>query len=418
MKRLAVVFAVPAGMAAVVMVLMLRAAPKVPTFRVARSELTRTVTADGELEAVESTKLTAPVAHRRLTVAWLVEDGTPVKQGDVIVRFEKTELEQELDQADDEIATLEEQLAREKAGQKARTVELDNEAFVDEKEASWARAYQATDEEIYSKHELLSSAVDAELAESRRDHALGLLEVEKNLAQTKVDILKISLANARRKAAEIREDLAGLELKAPHDGIAIIARDWQGRPVRIGDGVWPGRLVAELPDLGRMQAIVWVLEADAGGLESGQPADIVVSAFPEKHFRASVSQVDPVAQPRIEDLPVQYFRSTLSLEKTVPDIMKPGARIKARITIERLHDALVIPREAVFQRDGDTIVYRRRGRRFEPVPVTTGSSTASRVVVTKGLEEGDTIALANPTRTKKKSQENSTSHPPMPGGGS
>ncbi len=418
MKRLAVALAVVAVPAVVLGFLALRAGPKVPTFRVARSELTRTVTADGELEAVESTKLTAPMAHRRLTVAWLVDDGTPVKQDDVIVRFEKTELEQELDEAENEIAGLEEQLAREKAGQKARTVELDNEASVDEKEAAWARTYQATDEEIYSKHELLSSAVDAELAEGRRDHALGLLKVEKNLARTKVEILKISLANARRKATEIRQDLAGLELKAPHDGIAIIARDWQGRPVRIGDSVWPGRLVAELPDLGRMQAIVWVLEADAGGLEPGQSADIVVSAFPNQHFEGSVSQVDPVAQPRIEDLPVQYFRSTLSLEQTVPEIMKPGARIKAKITIERLKDALVIPREAVFQKDGDTIVYRRHGRRFQPVTVTTGSSTASRVVVEKGLEEGDMIALADPTQTTKKPQDDSTSQSPMPGGGS
>jgi multidrug efflux pump subunit AcrA (membrane-fusion protein) len=44
-------------------------------------------------------------------------------------------------------------------------------------------------------------------------------------------------------------------------------------------------------------------------------------------------------------------------------------------------------------------VYRKDKDRFEPVPVELGAATAGRVVIKKGLSEGDVIALRDPTRS-------------------
>jgi hypothetical protein len=47
-------------------------------------------------------------------------------------------------------------------------------------------------------------------------------------------------------------------------------------------------------------------------------------------------------------------------------------------------------------------VYVRRGAAFQPVEVTMGSSSAGRVVVTKGLSKGDAIALEDPMKNDER----------------
>jgi multidrug efflux pump subunit AcrA (membrane-fusion protein) len=96
---------------------------------------------------------------------------------------------------------------------------------------------------------------------------------------------------------------------------------------------------------------------------------------------------------------VQYFEVVLELERTEPEFMKPGQRVRAELRFEELEDVLSIPREAVIEEDdGDKIVYVRKGWDYEPVEVELGSSALGRIVVESGLEEGDVIALADPTR--------------------
>ena len=51
--------------------------------------------------------------------------------------------------------------------------------------------------------------------------------------------------------------------------------------------------------------------------------------------------------------------------------------------------------QAMFEKNGKKIVYRKRGANFEPAEVTILTSTPGRVVVTKGIAKGDELALVN-----------------------
>jgi multidrug efflux pump subunit AcrA (membrane-fusion protein) len=97
---------------------------------------------------------------------------------------------------------------------------------------------------------------------------------------------------------------------------------------------------------------------------------------------------------------VQYFGATITLDKTDPSMMKPGARVQAVLDVEDRQSAFSIPRQAIFEKQGKKLVYCKRGGKFEPVLIEIGSSSAGRVVVTKGLVKGDEIALRDPTEEK------------------
>jgi multidrug efflux pump subunit AcrA (membrane-fusion protein) len=113
--------------------------------------------------------------------------------------------------------------------------------------------------------------------------------------------------------------------------------------------------------------------------------------------------VDKLAQPRQQGSPVQYFGVTITLDKTDPRMMKPGTRVRAVLDVENRAKAFAIPRQAMFEKDGKKIVYRKHGSKYDPVPVEISSSTAGRVVVTKGIAEGDQLALIDPTAKKDES---------------
>ena len=74
--------------------------------------------------------------------------------------------------------------------------------------------------------------------------------------------------------------------------------------------------------------------------------------------------------------------------------MKPGQRLHAVITMADMKNALVVPRQAIFIKKGKTIVYRKKlFGGFVPVTVELGPGVPGRVVIKKGLETGDVVAL-------------------------
>ena len=149
-----------------------------------------------------------------------------------------------------------------------------------------------------------------------------------------------------------------------------------------------------------MKAEVFVLEADAAGLATDKSASVWLESHPESKYAGRITQLDKLARPRTRGVPVQYFGVTISLDRTDPRVMKPGARVRAVLEVENIARAFAIPRQALFEKEGKRLVYRKRGAKFEPVEVVISSSSAGRVVVTKGLVEGDELALQDPTEER------------------
>lgn len=375
------------------------AALDVPTARVEVRDFVRSVPADGYLEAVRATRLTVSrEVGGPVRIAWLADDGSRVAAGEPVVRFDPTEMERALTDARDELTTAEVKTEKAQVSIESDIANLGRDAELAESELETAERFAKRDEMIYSRSEIIESEIDGELAAERRDHALAAREARGELGRTDLELLAIERRKAGQEIEEARRGLAALEMTAPHRGIVSLFSEWTGEVPRIGDTVWPGQPLAEIPDLSEMQAEVWVLEADAGGLAAGQRARVWVEAHPETVHGAVVERVDALAKPRLRGSPVQYFGAVLKLDATDPATMKPGQRVRAVIDAAARSGALVVPRQAVFDRAGERIVYRRRGRGFEAVPVTVGPATAALAVIESGLEEGDEVALADPER--------------------
>lgn len=369
----------------------------VPTFRVEPSPFRRQVTADGTLKAVKATPVTTPnQANRPLKIAWIETDGAFVRRGDVVVRFDPTEFENELIIGTEDRQAAANRLTKTTTEATTTKTNLKRDARQAESELEAAKRYRFDDAEIFSRYQRIESEVDADLAGDKKQYAEEVLQVRESLSRTDLDLIGIEDRKAGLRIRNAENGLKALEVIAPYDGILVLQRDWRGEIPRVGSTQWPGSPLAEIPELSEMKAEVFVLEADAAGLAVDQKATVWLESDPEVKYQGKVTSLDKLARPRMRGVPVQYFGVTVSLDRTDVKKMKPGARVRAVLEVENLASAFAVPRQALFEKDGKKLVYRKRGTRFEPVEVTIASSSAGRVVVTRGLQKGDELALQNP----------------------
>ncbi len=378
----------------------------VAVYEAHRGRFVHRVQAEGVLVAEQATMLTAAMGNREpMKIAWLAQDGSEVGAGEVVIRFDSTEMQKELVGGQADQAKAESRVAQASIQQNTEIENLGRDAEIAELALEHARSFHTTDDEIFSRNEIIESEIDQSLATRRREHAEDSRDIRTELGQVELQLLELEKRKAELTIEKAQAGLAELEVRAPHAGIFVLRRDW-GEPPTIGQIAWPSMPLAEIPQLDRMKAQVYVLEADAGGLEPGIPADVRLEAHPFFPLGAKVRRVAAVAKRRHRWSPVQYFEVELELALTDPDKMKPGQRVRATLGLQDLEDVIAVPREALFQdQDGQSVVYRHEGGSFEPVAVTLGPAALGRVVIEEGLREGDVIALEDPARSSRQNLE-------------
>ncbi len=406
MKKVVLALVILGGIAAGAIAYVKRSGPKdpnadVPTYTVTKEKFVRRVTAEGNLRAVKATPLSVPQQESEFgsKVAWLAPDGARIKKGDVVVRFDATEPEKQLRESQADLASAAARMGAERINGKLAVDGRDTTAVLADKELEQTQKFQQKDKDIYSRSQIIEAEIDTTLATSRKDNAEKTKQIERNLSRSKTELIGVESAKAQLAIKNAKTALSDMEIRAPHDGLFVLQRNWKGETLRVGDQLWPGQKVAEIPLLETMEAEVFVLEVDGSGLLPDQLAEITIEAHPDTVYKGKIKLVDKLAKPRVYKVPVQYFAVVVALETTDNVVMKPGARVDARLVLDET-DALIVPRQAIGNKDGKSFVYRRSPKgAFEQVVVELGAATSGRVVVKSGLAAGDVIAMRDPTKS-------------------
>lgn len=397
MKRAVFIVVAAAVLVLSVVVAARSSTASIPSVVVHKQTVIRHVTAEGTVEAEQATPITAPMEGQQpMKIGWVAEDQTFVHKGDVLIRFDPTDFETSL---------LRGTIAQEKASNKATRNDvdrragshnLDRDAAQAQHELELAQQMRLEDADIYSRYQRVETDIDRTFAQQKRDYSRAVRSIKDNVAGADAALIGIEHRKADFDVNQAKRALNALVVTAPHDGVIVLKRDWRGDLPTAGTTCWPGMPLGDMPKPGGMKAVVFVLEADAGGITNGDPAMVTVESAPGKPVSATVSQMSKVAKPRFREVPVQYFEVTLKLAQAKGITLKPGARARATITLAAQKDVIAVPRQTVFASGGEQVVYVRRNGRFVAQSVTLGSSTAGRIVVTGGLKDGDELALRDP----------------------
>ncbi|HEY6986472.1 MAG TPA: efflux RND transporter periplasmic adaptor subunit, partial [Rhodanobacteraceae bacterium] len=146
-------------------------------------------------------------------------------------------------------------------------------------------------------------------------------------------------------------DLSYTRIVAPISG--VVAK----RSVKVGNLITINQPLFQIVDMEPLQAVLNVPERDLGTLKPGQPVHLRVDALPDQTFDGTVARIAPVV-----DATSGTFRATCEFRDTTKTL-KPGMFGRIDVVYDQRHDALVVPRSALVEEDGESAVFV-----IEPAP--------------------------------------------------
>jgi hypothetical protein len=188
------------------------------------------IPAFGELQAAKSTPIVvSPESRFALqSIAWMAPDYTLVRSGDVVIRLASTQLPDLLRTEEAEVAKLRLEVAQKEKQLEKEKADLTGQISVTAIQRELADVYAARDETIYSRNKIIEDAIDLNYQTIReRYYQRERAELEKRI-RAELQLLQAKLRAHEVKIQQFRDQLDNLEIRAPHDGMMIIAKMWNG----------------------------------------------------------------------------------------------------------------------------------------------------------------------------------------------
>ncbi len=339
-----------------------------------------------------------PGGDFQLVLLHLAKAGIHVKQGDLIAEFDPQNQMQRYDDYKDTVIQLENSIKKMMANLAATKEAHDQN--VRTAKADWDKAV------LDLKTEKVRSAIDAEKFK---------LAVEE--AQTKYNQLVAESAmvdesqRAAIRSSELNRDQSKIELqraemnvqrmtiKAPMDGIVVmgnIVLNGELRQIREGDQVSAGQPFMSIVDPSSMVLNATVNQVDAERLRLGMRATIRLDAYPELQLPGSLLGIGAMSKTStfrasyVGEIPIR-----VKIEKMDPRVI-PDLTGSGEITMSSETTTLVVPRSAVFDEDGASVVFVQKPEGWEKKKVDLGLSSFTNVAIRSGLQKGDVIAAQRP----------------------
>jgi multidrug resistance efflux pump len=337
--------------------------------------------------AVSSESLVVPrIPTWQTTVRWLEAEGAVVKAGQRLVEFDTASFAQDLG---------DKRLAAEQADSDLSQAQADRDSQTAEKEwlvtqktiaVEKAKIAAAIPAEFIRGKDFQENQLALERARTELDKATEDLAAYKTSSEETLRQKQIALEKARRELEAAELAMEGMVLKAPRDGILVVAdHPWQGRKIEVGDSVWVGMPVVSLPDLQRMQVEAKLSDVDDGRVTPGLPVICVLDAYPDRTYAGTVKEITPVAQEAAGRSLRRAYNVRIALDGSDTARMRPGMSVKVDVRPPARDSVLLAPR-AGLDLSGPTP--RARLEAGGTADVKLGPCNDETCVVEGGIDEG------------------------------
>jgi multidrug efflux pump subunit AcrA (membrane-fusion protein) len=344
--------AIAAAGLAVAIVIWLASRGKTPTVLQATGSAannpTQVLRLKGTTEAVQSRAILAPLLAGQqvptLTIIRLTPAGTRVKQGDLLVEFDRQAQMRDFVDKQADYSKLVDQVAEEQAKENAARAK-------DETELKAAEDNLRKTELEIQKAEIVSR-IDAEKNQENLDEAKATFEqlretfeLKRKAAQAAIRILEIQRDRTQQTMLHAQANADLMQIHSPLDGVVVLNTIWkQGTmgEVQEGDQVRPGVPFMQVVNPATMQVRVMANQQDFPSLQVGQTAKVRLDAYPDLVFAAKLDQLAPIGEGGDFSNKLRAFVVIVAIEGNDPklmpdlsaavdvDVAKPGAASSAQ----------------------------------------------------------------------------------------
>lgn len=383
-----------------------------------------TVNTIGTLDAERSHVVSATIKGDKGKIVYIIDEGTFVKKGDILIKFDSAYFESEKLRLTGELHSREAasearkqilEWEKSQAEGAIKTAEFDvNDAmqeysrymsYISDMENLGKKGfhypneiYQAKKkaEQLLAKKQKCESSFEQIKKESVFKIAAAMAELTK--AKTEIDTTKTVLN-------DIREQLVNAVVYAPFSGIVVhyeMQRDNQKRKPRVGDIVWENQPVLYLPDISSMVVKTLVREVDLHNITKGLKASIQVDAYPKMVLAGEVTSVGVLASDSGESgKGEKYFQVIVAIHGDNPNL-RPGMTARVILYTDVAKNVLSVPVQAVFSEGANKYCYVGKSQNVKKVKVELGRQNEDYAEIVDGLKNGDMVSLIKPDGDNRK----------------
>jgi RND family efflux transporter MFP subunit len=306
-------------------------------------------------------------------VSLMVEEGSRVKEGQVIARLENEDVLAARDQAEANLKVT-------RANLEGAQAELEETA----------RTFNR-DKQLIAKGVISRSQYDT--SEAR------FLRVQASVAAAEA---AVKAGTAALRAANVA--LEYTLIRAPFDAVVLT------KNADIGDIVTPlgaaanaKAAVVTIADLSSLQVEADVSETNLSLVKVGQPCEIQLDALPDSRFRGLVHTIVPTAD-RAKATVMVKVRFLDKDARVLPEMRAKVAFLSRALKQEEEKPRTAVIRSAIINNGGQKYLFLVQGDRAVETPITTGEQLGEMIEVLGGAQVGDRVVAKPPKRLKNGSR--------------
>ena len=402
---------------------------KVATGKVERQDLISIVNGTGQIKPKTYVNIGA-TAFGRITHLY-VKEGEHVKAGVTLAAVESVQPQATVTAQDATIAASRTDIASYIAAEKTAAANIaEGKADLEQKTLDYNRSLALYNEKLIAKQDFDAKKAAYDMSAATLDQREAALVQAKAQTDSQRGHMNQAVASQRSNYDALDKTVS----RAPFDGLVTNVPVREGETVVVGIQNAGGSTIMTLADMSVITAEVKVDETDIVNISMNQPADVTVDALPGRIFKGHVTEVGDQALLRTTGLSTTQsttgteeakdFKVVVTLDQTSDDL-RPGLSTTAKITTAHKANVLVLPIQALVQRDpaAEKVLAANAGKpnsaaanapggtgakpqlvqgvyllqtehkklRAIFVPVTTGVTGATDIEVLSGLKEGDEI---------------------------
>ena len=231
-------------------------------------------------------------------------------------------------------------------------------------------------------------------------------------AENRIHHMEVKIKKLERDLTKLRGFLPKMKLVAPVDGLVVYGeeggrRRWDRTEIKVGMDIRRGLVLITIPDLSELIVNFDIPEQYRTKVKIEDIAVITPESLPTLKINGKVNHIDtrPVNQLRWDPSSPKIYHASLDLLEKNEKLVS-GMNVRVAIVNQILKNRILVPIEAVFEKNGQYFVYLKSNNSYKELDVTIGEANDNFVDIQEGLKENDQVYLYRPYQSNNDGNNN------------
>lgn len=283
----------------------------------------------GELAAVETRAFVLPRFGRywyQMKIIGILKHGTIVKAGDSIIQLDGSEIRKFIVNRKSDLETHNALIEKMKVDQSNRMQDL--ESRLKSEEASFdLRKLELESSRFESDRIKRIKELEFQQSKIQYDKVINQVKLAKVIIQNDLQIQLIRQRQITNELQQANDLLSQLTIRTPIPGVFQVGENWRsGKPIQIGDDIYQGTNMGNVPNLQWMKVNSTVSEQDFQKVKVGQKVTVRLDAMPKLKFEGEVTYIGKLCRLKDQKSRQKVFDVEIKILKS-DERLKPGMTV-------------------------------------------------------------------------------------------